>query len=162
MHKKAGISIRGLRLEGGISHVTHKGLQATIPITSRLHIACSLTTRNYHRQKKTRLSLHQPPKPTSGLEMKKFWSYSVCHNLVTQGQVLPQSPWSPTKIVLHIDSNLRHCESTSRSRSRLGVQKKYHIYTAFAQKFKELKRLSSLWSEEGHVIDVRIIAKHFD
>ena len=47
------------------------------------------------------------------------------------------------KRVLHIDSNLRHCESTSRSRSRLGVQKKYHMHTAhthdLAQMFKELK-----------------------
>jgi hypothetical protein len=65
-------------------------------------------------------------------------------------------------MVLHIDSNLRHCKSTSRSCSRLSVQKKYHRHTSFAQKFKELMGLSSLQSEEGHVIDVRIITKDID
>ena len=75
---------------------------------------------------------------------------------------MPQPPWSPTNMVLHIDSNLRHCKSTSRSCSRLSVQKKYHRHTSFAQKLKELMRLSSLRSEEGHVMDVRIIAKDVD
>jgi hypothetical protein len=63
---------------------------------------------------------------------------------------------------VHIDSNLRHCKTTSKPCSRLSVQKEYHKHTSFTQKFKELKRLSSLQSEEGHVIDVRIIAKDID
>ena len=133
MHEETNMKISNVRPERGIYHFTQKVLR---------------------------------PRPTISLKTKEWWTGNVCHKLVAQGQVLPHSPWSPTSMVLHIDSNLRHCESTSRSRSRLGVQKKYckltKTYMAFTQKFEELKRLSSLWSEEGHVIDVRIIAKHFD
>ena len=130
------------------------------PYNLKKHSDCSLTTRNSHSREKTWLSLHQ--KPTSCPDMQKCWLYNVCLRLVTKGQVLPQPPWSATNVVLRIDPNLRHCKSTSRSCSRLSVQKKYHRHTSFAQKFKELMRLSSLQSEEGHVIDVRIIAKDID
>ena len=160
MNKPARINIGMLRLGRRYSHVTHKRLQATIPITSTVHNDCSLTTRISHKIKKTRLSLHQIP--TKCREIWECWLYDVCSNLVTKGQVMPQPPWSPTNMVLHIDSNLRHCKSTSRSCSRLSVQKKYHRHKSFAQKLKELMRLSSLRSEEGHVIDVRIIAKDVD